>query len=435
MNYFLHTNNAEIEKVLGDVPVENSPLEIDGRKGIVVSSTDIKKIGNVLAEFLGIKNKIKNVEMSVLGHTRYEGIDEVLVTVSKPNKVVVKDGWNGTKSDLFKKVTEEILGKVLDVTINIYVPHGKKDMGRKRGFNIFFWSSQTDHNSRTCPTKMWGINVDCRDPVFEPTYDGIVIYDNTYPVAELIDNNLYIHHDLCHHGTTNELEIYRKILVEVVKEINISPEERAKQKEARAKENKKQYIQLCRKRIQKEHDNAASTIRSLESRLEDYKKGMIECIRGIADKKLLLANFEGELGKRDDEYAAEYDKLFEVEHVVGVEVSSRGVEVFTDNLYCKDPRSGKIHDIGCFRISIPIGCGSIIWNNLTRRVSGHSSSMHAPHIFSNGKACLGNAEQVLPELIANYQFSIIAMYAIQFVESVNVSDSAGSLITKWPVAS
>ena len=59
--------------------------------------------------------------------------------------------------------------------------------------------------------------------------------------------------------------------------------------------------------------------------------------------------------------------------------------------------------------------------------------MHAPHVFKEGKACLGNAEQVLPDLIAKYQFSIIAMYAIQFIESVNVEDSAGSRITQWPV--
>ena len=161
---------------------------------------------------------------------------------------------------------------------------------------------------------------------------------------------------------------------------------------------------------------------------------MIEMIRQMEDSELLLNNYNAALEEKKETYRIEFDKLLEVDKVIGLDVSSRGIEVFTDTLYCKDPRSKKIHEIGKFRISIPIGSGSISWNNLSRRVYGYSEAMHAPHIFKNGKACLGNAEQVLPSLIANYQFSIIAMYAIQFVESVNVSDCAGSRITAWPVA-
>ena len=60
--------------------------------------------------------------------------------------------------------------------------------------------------------------------------------------------------------------------------------------------------------------------------------------------------------------------------------------------------------------------------------------MHAPHVFHNGRPCLGNMTEVIPELVANYEFAALAMVAIQFIESVNVNDSAGMHINKWPVA-
>jgi len=40
----------------------------------------------------------------------------------------------------------------------------------------------------------------------------------------------------------------------------------------------------------------------------------------------------------------------------------------------------------------------------------------------------------MPQLIADYEFAALAMIAIQFIENVDVDDSAGSFIRNWPVA-
>lgn len=433
MNFFLHTNNTDVLKALKDLPIEHPSMEIEGKEGMVVTQPNKTKVGTFLGEFLERFDKLENVEISWIGHTKYEGIDEVYITAGKHKKVTVKD-WNGSGESRFKEITEAILSPVVKTTININVPHGRKSALKKRGFNINFWSSPAGSNDQTCPSTIWGYKVDCKDAVFPPSYQGIVIYDGLYPVAELIDNNLYIHHDLCHYGSDNELNIYKKLLTKVIEEFNISSEEREEKRKQKLSENKERYVDLCLKRIKKDRENVGSNISSAKNDIESYKKSMIDKLRKIEEYELLLNNYNEALEKKKETYRIEFDKLLEVDKVVGLDVSSKGIEVFTDTLYCEDPRSKKIHEIGKFRISIPIGTGSIRWHNLTRRIQGHSSSMHAPHIFKEGNACLGNAEQVLPGLIANYQFSIIAMYAIQFVESVNVGDCAGACITAWPVA-
>ena len=38
--------------------------------------------------------------------------------------------------------------------------------------------------------------------------------DDSYAVAELVGINLYIHHDVCHHGSEAEVKLFRRILEE-----------------------------------------------------------------------------------------------------------------------------------------------------------------------------------------------------------------------------
>jgi hypothetical protein len=146
----------------------------------------------------------------------------------------------------------------------------------------------------------------------------------------------------------------------------------------------------------------------------------------------MLAAKGGELAK----YGQEYDKLLVIPKVRDVQVAPGVVKVFTDTLYCVDPRSGKRHEIGAFRIEIYRDGqnGGVRWFNLTRRIDAYRDDMYAPHVFSDGKACLGNTQDIFPELIGNYEFAAAAMVAIQFVESVNVDDSAGKYVNRWPEA-
>ena len=148
-----------------------------------------------------------------------------------------------------------------------------------------------------------------------------------------------------------------------------------------------------------------------------------------------LHSYTGANPTCEQDFGREFDKLRSMKKVIKVEVGSSNIVIYTKTLYCKHPNTKRIHEIGKFKITIPTtNGGSVKWENLTRRVDGHQSKQMAPHIWEDGSACLGNTQQVFPELIAQYEFSTVAMIAIEFVESVNISDGAGKHLGNWPIA-
>ncbi|MCK5085666.1 hypothetical protein KAK05_03070, partial [Candidatus Parcubacteria bacterium] len=163
---------------------------------------------------------------------------------------------------------------------------------------------------------------------------------------------------------------------------------------------------------------------------------IVSLIREANEAGFLLENF-GDLRNNElEKYALEFDKLMGSRGVTNIEVDDKKIKVFTDTLYCTDPRTDILHEIGEFRIEISFNGKEdcVRWFNLTRNIDGNKSNMQAPHVFKNGKACLGNAAEIFPELIANFEFAAVALVAIQFIESVNTDDSAGKHIDSWPIA-
>jgi hypothetical protein len=140
-------------------------------------------------------------------------------------------------------------------------------------------------------------------------------------------------------------------------------------------------------------------------------------------------------GERE-KYGQEFDRLLAVPKVLDVQGGSGVIKVFTDTLYCIDPRTNQRHEIGKFRIEIFTNCanGGVRWYNLSHKVQGYWGQSQAPHINNEGGACYGNTAEIWPELIGNYEFAAAAMVAIQFVESVNIDDPAGKYIDQWPLA-
>jgi len=436
-SYFLVSNNSDIMNVIRELPIEKYSMTIGKKRGIVVNQS-LEELSSMFDKTFKKIENIKKVFVNMIGSTSYEGIEEVSLSIDDPKKVVVKD-WNGNGigKPLFVQATADILSSVIKTQINIYVPHGNvRESENRTGFNIFMWSSPVNNKSvGHAPETIFGYRVDCRDSPFSSSHIGITIYDdsNDYEVAEIINNCLYIHHDICHHGSKREINMYRRILEEVKNEILASPEDREKELIKKLGLNRNTYIDMCSKRMDKDKQNAVKVNVEEKKKIKEYQVKIIESLRSIKRSDSLINNLDGELEKEKSHYGEEFDKLLSLDKVIGLEVSEKGINVFTDIIYCEDSRNKKIHELGKYKITIPIGNGFILWDNLTRKVNGYQDRMNAPHVFGNRKACLGSLEEVIPELIATYQFSVIAMLAIQFLESANVEDSAGKFIYKWPV--
>lgn len=364
----------------------------------------------------------------------------------KVHEVSILD-WNGElPGDYFKDLVRTILSPVVKKEISISVPHGiLKPPINDDGFYIWIWSHPYKGRSegQRPPPIMWGIPVDCLDAGFLPSNKGIAIGcpEDGWTVAELIHgNNLYIFHDAVHKDTASSKEILKKILEECILEIQYTPEERVKRFKERhveyMKEMKRKYVGACAGRLEK--NVAATQKKILDNRKElaDFQKSIVIKIREILGSEEKLVSISASLARSQEIYEREFEKLLSIDKILSLEIRAGKILVFTDTLYCRNPDTKKLHEIGKFRIEIYMDGSEngVLWFNLTRKVIAYrGEKMYAPHVFLNGKACLGNTALIFPELIAKSEYAACALLAIGFIESVNTKDQAGAFIVNWPV--
>lgn len=118
---------------------------------------------------------------------------------------------------------------------------------------------------------------------------------------------------------------------------------------------------------------------------------------------------------------------------IGIDPNTKKIfYVETTALYCTDPRTEILHEIGKFRIKINFNDYKIKWINLSCYINGFRNDMQAPHVFSEGNACMGSAGNNFLSMMQKGDLLGIVMYAIQFIESVYIEDCAGKYIDKWP---
>lgn len=220
--FFLNLQNASLaESDLNAIGVSclNFTLNTDTgtEKGVLVSDNDFERL---IARF--------GLTSATPQQTDYEGV--FYVECHKPGEVpppqksikISRRSWDGNNYEKFASVTRNVFSPYVNdgYTIGISVPHNRTmNYQELKGadFHILIWSSyDTASQSVTPPEKLWGNRVSCRDTAFLPPGEGLIITAPDHPeyqVAELIDRRfLYIHHDVCHSGDSNELAIYRKIL-------------------------------------------------------------------------------------------------------------------------------------------------------------------------------------------------------------------------------
>ncbi len=361
--------------------------------------------------------------------------------ISESNfKVKIHENWDGYHQNTFKQIIEETLLKHVLSDITLSVPHGvvQKRM-TKEDFEIHIWSSCEGERSQKPPKKMWDIPISCRDNGFtNSSKDCIRFKSRTWTVAELHDKKtLYIHHDICHNGTDNESELFQTLMNNVAKELE-DPEIIKKLNKIENQKNLKNFVNLCVKGQVKKINRIEENITSYEKKINLIKENLIKEIQKKEHLQKELDSLKPNL-KLDNEYfKKQYERLTNINNVTKVRIPEpEKLLIYTNELYCTDPRTNKIHEIGKFKITIDVKGreGGIKWKNMSRLVKNAYScdGMQAPHVYADGHACLGNIEEAIAEYLGKYDFYTLVILAIKFIESCNVSDSAGTHINKWPV--
>ncbi|MBK9204121.1 MAG: hypothetical protein IPL73_17125 [Candidatus Obscuribacter sp.] len=304
-------------------------------------------------------------------------------------------------------------------------------------FHIFLHSAMRSGDTVETSTRMFGINRARGARSYLPTGLGLpLVSDEGEIYGELVDDNLYIFlSDALGNGTRADAEFFARLamharavileeiqcqdptqntLVQVQKLASYGTDVLLKERTGKALSQ----LQERAANMSKAQETFGSTLRLLVAEQKDLTR-----LNGYPEQAL----------------GAEFDAILAIKKVLDVEVTKSRIIVKTDTLYCVDPRTGKKHEIGQFEIFIRTSYDNdeqvVRWMNRTRTVTTPAqSTMHAPHVSSNGAACMGNTKGTFPMLVEKREFASVVELAIAFVESVNVSDTWGQHIKCWPLA-
>jgi len=244
---------------------------------------------------------------------------------------------------------------------------------------------------------------------------------------------------------TKATDIYCKILEQAVVELTLPKAERKRRNLELAKERKKRmlkfYVEACRQQYKMFIRKIEANLADQESTQVNLQKQLIAIIRNADDSRRQLLQIKQREQSDVAIFEAEYNKLVSLDGVESVRASEDMVIIDTGHIYIttKVPNGGQkkvTFDIGKFRIEIYLNGqdGGIKFFNTTRKGTGDDFNIQHPHINKNGIPCLGNIKEIIAQLIAEYQFAAIALLALEYLETVNFDDGAGSNIVKhWPI--
>ena len=352
--------------------------------------------------------------------------------------------WDGRGRMKYLKVIEEELKDVYN-KVHVSVPNGEVELPKDATYdlNIRVWSSPKVDSfiggpggDLKPPEKIFGKPVVCRDLMFPASGKGIEIKDPKSGIAIMeyvAPNFLYFLWDAVQKDTKASEHIFRKCLQLFKEELGSDKLKKAVKDIAkkREEETRKRLIDFVKTAMDKEFKEARTRIEQLSSEIEQFQSNLVLKLRERTNKMILVETPESvNLDQRANKMIRD---LYALNHVTGVDIKDKAVHVNTDKIFVDDPRTKRKHELGCFRIEIDSGNNrQVRIFNTTRKIRAYERDMQAPHVFHDGRPCLGDLVQSLPEAQAKHDYSTIALLCIMFLENVNTDDPAGKYVHYWP---
>lgn len=343
---------------------------------------------------------------------------------------VTSQGFSGRRKEVIETLFAELLLPVVGADIAVWHKNGAaaRPVGDGK-FHVMFHSGPTGTPLAKAPAKLFGAALSATGTSFYPSTMGLPLTDpDGFLVGELLNRNLYIGHELMKFGTRADAATLIRLLQHIRGEIERFPTLTEAELEDSIAE---QFTTECLRQCPPDARESAKADKHLAVALTRARKEYAGCLSAtIARQKDWFRLTMGP----DAELGSEFDGVLAIPKVKGVEYHKDAwLLVKTDTIFCTDPRTKNVHEIGAFDIYIPVDGASIYWKNRTRLVKTPSGAMNAPHVNNEGLACLGSAKDEVHMLLRSRHYGAAIELAIAFVESVNVNDSWGQHINKWPV--
>ncbi len=354
--------------------------------------------------------------------------------------------FDGNGRGVFAAIASRLLGPILQRKIILNVPHGHSQEYSPRGaFQIHIWSTPHHHLERaqSLPRSIWGVRVGCDDSAFGPKElhqeGSVLIRDGKYIVAELLENALYVHHDLVHYGRDYEFELFAKLLEKAAEQLAGTErweELRREAQEAFAKRQRETFAAFVQKGIPQRASRHEAAVKTARQKADEARTTCMEAERelfnlqqAVNDPKMVAERFEEEFTRLSDGSLDGVVSLTLHEHD-----GRHHLTVRTTELTAHNRNTGKNHLLGHFEITLYLDDGSVRFTNLDRTFKGYDAhNQHAPHVYQSGRPCLGNIETELATYIAHYELEAAIGLSIAFLQTgADDGDPLGRVIHSFP---
>ena len=255
-----------------------------------------------------------------------------------------------------------------------------------------------------------------------------ILDDDNNEVGSVDEHNLYIYADVTHCNCDDGHEIISGIL-------NASAAALQQVRAGQTRDSvigdiaRERYVSYCNRRGDAERRAAETDINEGQSKIEHHQRELIKSIRKVEIARERLSFINSADTGTASKFIEEYNRLTNLAHIENVTVIGHRLICYTDMITYTDPRTDIVHLCGKMKIEIDMDNGTVRMYNQNWIVR----DMQAPHVFPGGDPCLGNISNILPELVGRYDFPAAIMVAIQYLESVNIRDSAGVKCHYWPI--
>ncbi|MFA5490968.1 MAG: hypothetical protein WC284_17455, partial [Candidimonas sp.] len=180
-------------------------------------------------------------------------------------------------------------------------------------------------------------------------------------------------------------------------------------------------------------ENVKTQLEQKKARIQESQRQLRDLIRDVEHDARYLEMLDSGEKELTDKLRREYASLRRINKIKSVHADPHAMKltVMTEHLYCENPKTHILHDMGEYKIDISLARDfGITWNNKTRKINGKSH----PHVDESGRACMGNFAETVPSLIAKNELVPLIIMCLRFIESVNVNDAWGEQIRNWPEA-
>jgi hypothetical protein len=195
-------------------------------------------------------------------------------------------------------------------------------------------------------------------------------------------------------------------------------------------------------------DSSSSVIRQLKKAYEDAKAAYEDYLTKAMESGKMCSKYMEQIESFNESEQQtkmrkkafdEYTAVKSIPKVKTVFIKDETVHVYTDDLYARDDRSKKMHDIGTFHITIGMHSNSyntdntvLIKNTKHQIVAFSGQNMQAPHVFQDGHICHGTLAIGMTNAYKKRDLYQLVLQLILFLQQANTDDAAGKYVNCWP---